>query len=195
MLLGFLAQGRSGQRCLPFRRRVCVLLVITGIPLNCFFFLAEGMRLSRKRMPTKLCVIVEARSDQPGVPAFFELLNLCKGLVSSADLHATTSPCRSDSGLRFGPHFLLKTPRLFRAFLGLSGFGFLGWGVGPHSHQYAFLKVCVCVCVSPSVSRSLTFFHRFAGGLAAHFSTLANETREMGGWVCGRTDLYLLSNC
>ena len=26
------------------------------------------MRLSRKRMPTKLCVIVEARSDQPGVP-------------------------------------------------------------------------------------------------------------------------------
>ena len=35
---------------------------------------AGGMRLSRKRMPTKLCVIVEARSDQPGVPALFELL-------------------------------------------------------------------------------------------------------------------------
>ena len=28
------------------------------------------MRTSRKRMPTKLCVMVEGRSDQPGVPAF-----------------------------------------------------------------------------------------------------------------------------
>ena len=75
------------------------------------------MRLSRKRMPTKLCVIVEARSDQPGVPAFFELLNLCKGLVSSADLHATTSPCRSDSGLRFGP--LLSPSHSTHVFSGL----------------------------------------------------------------------------
>ena len=33
----------------------------------CFF--AGGMRPSRKRMPTKLCVMVEARFDQPDVPA------------------------------------------------------------------------------------------------------------------------------
>ena len=50
--------------------------------------------------------------------------------MHSADVHATTSPCRSDSGLRFGPHFLLKTPRLFRAFLDLSGFGFLRLACG-----------------------------------------------------------------
>ena len=31
------------------------------------------MRPSRKRMPTKLCVMVEARSDQPGVPAIENL--------------------------------------------------------------------------------------------------------------------------
>ena len=31
------------------------------------------MRPSRKNMPTKLCVMVEARSDQPGVPAFQNL--------------------------------------------------------------------------------------------------------------------------
>ena len=51
------------------------------------------MRLSRKRMPTKLCVIVEARSDQPGVPAFGTVdkakavtLIFHKGLVHSADV-------------------------------------------------------------------------------------------------------------
>ena len=37
------------------------------------------MRLSRKRMPTKLCVIVEAKSDQPGVPAF-ENLSMAKAV-------------------------------------------------------------------------------------------------------------------
>ena len=37
------------------------------------------MRPSRKRMPTKLCVMVEARSDQPGVPAF-ENLSMAKAV-------------------------------------------------------------------------------------------------------------------
>ena len=40
------------------------------------------MRLSRERMPTKPCVIVEARSDQPGVPAF-ENLSLAKAKLSN----------------------------------------------------------------------------------------------------------------
>ena len=48
------------------------------------------MRPPRKRMPTKLCVMVEARSDQPGVPAFGTVdkavtLIFFKGLVHSAD--------------------------------------------------------------------------------------------------------------
>ena len=37
------------------------------------------MRPSRKRMPTKLCVMVEAGSDQPGVPAF-ENLSMAKAV-------------------------------------------------------------------------------------------------------------------
>ena len=37
-------------------------------------------------------------------------------------------------------------------------------------------KMCVCVCVSTSVTKSFE-----CRGLAAHFSTLANEAREMGG--------------
>ena len=37
------------------------------------------MRPSRKRMPTKLCVMVKARSDQPGVPAF-ENLSMAKAV-------------------------------------------------------------------------------------------------------------------
>ena len=44
------------------------------------------MRPSRKRMPTKLCVMVEARSDQPGAPAF-ENLSIAKAVqyIVSAD--------------------------------------------------------------------------------------------------------------
>ena len=37
------------------------------------------MRTSRKRMPTKLCVMVEGRSDQPGVIAF-ENLSIAKAV-------------------------------------------------------------------------------------------------------------------
>ena len=40
------------------------------------------------------------------------LLPFCKVLASSADLRATTSPCRSVVGLRFGPPFLMKTSRI-----------------------------------------------------------------------------------
>ena len=50
--------------------------------------------------------------------------------MRSADLHGPSSSCRSDSGLRFRPHFLLKNPRLFRTFLDLSGFGFLRLACG-----------------------------------------------------------------
>ena len=49
------------------------------VPVGLFPFSAGGMRLSRRRMPTKLCVIVEARSDQPGVPAF-ENLSVAKAV-------------------------------------------------------------------------------------------------------------------
>ena len=51
----------------PLGGRVCVCvcnLWSHKVPV------AGGMRLSRKRIPTKLCAIVEARSDQPGVPTF-----------------------------------------------------------------------------------------------------------------------------
>ena len=37
------------------------------------------MRPLRKRTPTKLCVMVEARSDQPGVPAL-ENLRMAKAV-------------------------------------------------------------------------------------------------------------------
>ena len=61
------------------------------------------MQPSRKRMPTKLCVMVEAGFDQPGVPAletvaravipiFADKAN--KALVRSADVHGPSSPCR-----------------------------------------------------------------------------------------------------
>ena len=48
---------------------VCVKPCFQGILLPLEITLAGGTRLSPKRMPTKLRVIVEARSDQPGVPA------------------------------------------------------------------------------------------------------------------------------
>ena len=74
---------------------VCVPLEITGIPSDCddsFSFSARGMRPSRKRMPTKLCV-----SDQPGVPACLNCCpscystSSCKVLVGSAEVHGPSS--------------------------------------------------------------------------------------------------------
>ena len=82
------------EHCDPNPRCVCVTLGIIGILSDCSRFcelLAGGMRPSRKRMPTKLCVMVEARSDQPGVPACLNCcpscysISSCKVLVSSAD--------------------------------------------------------------------------------------------------------------
>ena len=60
------------------------------------FLIAGGTRPSRKRMPTKLCVMVEARSDQPGVPACSNCCpsystSSCKVLVSSAEVHGPSS--------------------------------------------------------------------------------------------------------
>ena len=112
-----------GQRCLPLGRRVCVPLVITGIPLNCCFFLAGGPWTLGWHGPTKT-----HPSCRENVPAWCTwahykmqlvatLLPSCKVLVSSADLHATTSPCRSVVGLRFGPPFLLKTSRIRGSYL------------------------------------------------------------------------------
>ena len=51
------------------RARVCVWNIWIDVKLLSCFFKAGGMRLSRKRMPTKLCVTVEAQSDQLCVPA------------------------------------------------------------------------------------------------------------------------------
>ena len=71
---------------LPSGRRVCVCNPWNHrdpFGLFCFGFASDytagGMRPSRKRMPTKLCVMVEARSDQPGVPAF-ENLSMAKAV-------------------------------------------------------------------------------------------------------------------
>ena len=58
---------------------VCVKPCFQGILLPLEITLAGGTRLSPKRMPTKLRVIVEARSDQPGVPAF-ENLSVAKAV-------------------------------------------------------------------------------------------------------------------
>ena len=49
------------------------------VPFGLFPFSAGGMRPARKHTPTKLCVMVEARSDQPGVPAF-ENLSMAKAV-------------------------------------------------------------------------------------------------------------------
>ena len=81
---------------------VCVCVVCTlgikgivGLFLTCL--IAGGMRPSRKRMPTKLCMMVEARSDQPGVPACLNCCpsgystSSCKVLVSSAEVHGPSS--------------------------------------------------------------------------------------------------------
>ena len=44
-------------------------------------FPAGGMRPSHKRMPTKLCVMVEAGTDHPGVPANFNPVELLTMLL------------------------------------------------------------------------------------------------------------------
>ena len=79
---------------------MCVPLEITGILSDCddsSSFSAGGMRPSRKRMSTKLCALVEARSDQPGAPACLSCCpscystSSCKVLVSSAEVHGPSS--------------------------------------------------------------------------------------------------------
>ena len=53
-------RGRAGA-C------VCVCVCVNRFNMRMLNF--RGLRPSRKRMPTKLCVVVEAGSDQPAVPA------------------------------------------------------------------------------------------------------------------------------
>ena len=80
-------------------------------------------------------------------PASFEILNFLvkdvKGYNAAAVTHGTSSLCRIGFALRFGPHFLLKTPMLFRTFLDLSGFGFLRQACGT-----AVKSVCISISVS-----------------------------------------------
>ena len=112
------------------------------------------MRPSRKRMPTKLCVMVEARSDQPGVPACLKCCpsccsnSSCKVLVSSADVHGRrhlVDPISSTLCLRFGPHLRLKAPHHPLGLNLYSGNGCLcGNRIQTSTHFYK----CVCVCVA-----------------------------------------------
>ena len=64
--------------CNPWNHRDPLGFVLLAFFLSSFT-IAGGMRPSRKRMPTKLCVMVETRSDQPGVPAF-ENLSMAKAI-------------------------------------------------------------------------------------------------------------------
>ena len=56
--------------------------------------------------------------------------------MSSADLHAPTSTCRFEPGLRFGPPFLLRPPGFDGFLLVPLGNGTLGRRVAPHSAQF-----------------------------------------------------------
>ena len=108
---------------------MCVPLGITGILLDCsglffrlfwfvFSFAAGGPWTLGWRGPTK--THPSCRENAPAwctwahykTQLVATLLPFCKVLVSSADLHATTSLCRFVVALRFGPPFRLKTPRL-----------------------------------------------------------------------------------
>ena len=116
---------------------MCAPLVITGIPLNCFFFFSRGTAwlvtvVQRRGCYKSLIWILDAESTYLlgcGVDKL-SLQSSRIGLVSSADVHGPPSSCRPDLDLSFWPHFLLKAPRLFRAFLDLSGFGFLRLACG-----------------------------------------------------------------
>ena len=62
-------------------------------------------------------------------------------LVNSADVHARrhfVDPNSSLWCLRFGPHFLLKTPGSLGLSWTFQDLGFLGWRVAPLSSQYAY---------------------------------------------------------
>ena len=127
------------------------------VPFGFFSFSAGGMRPSRKRMPTKLCVMVEARSDQPGVPACLKCCpsccsnSSCKVLVSSADVHGRrhlVDPISSTLCLRFGPHLRLKAPHHPLGLNLYSGNGCLcGNRIQTSTHFYK------CVCVSQLAPR------------------------------------------
>ena len=68
--------GLALKICLPSGRRVCVPLVVTGILSDCtnfYRFSAGGRSRCKGLRLTKLPCIWEARSDQPGVPAFENL--------------------------------------------------------------------------------------------------------------------------
>ena len=55
-----------------------------------FYQYAGGMRPSHKRMPTKLCVMVEAGTDHPGVPANVNPVELLTKLLHYVvSLHST----------------------------------------------------------------------------------------------------------
>ena len=111
---------------------VCVTLGIIGILLDLLGLLSYFLTLFQQGAHGHLDGMGQRRPIQAVVktyllgapgriirrswwPPFF--LPFCKVLVSSADLHATTSPCRSVVGLRFGPLLLLKTSRIRGSYL------------------------------------------------------------------------------
>ena len=105
-----------GQRCLPLGRRVCVPLVVTGIPLSCFFFLAGGPWTLGWHGPTKThpscrenvpawCTWAHCKMQLVAIYSFL-ILQMC------TDRRHLVDPNSSIWCLRSGPHFRLKTPSL-----------------------------------------------------------------------------------
>ena len=100
--------------------------------------------------PTKLPDARDMRADHSHVPAIFQFSEWREAkprtsktwyfvLHVAAVTHGTPSLCRIGFALPFGPHFLLKTPRLF------TGFGFLR--LACVKSVRISISVCVCVCV------------------------------------------------
>ena len=83
-------------------------------------------------------VHADITADHRDVPAFLELLNFGKGLVSSADMHVTPSPRRSVFALSFWPSFLLKSSRFLWFVHVPLGIGILSRRVASLSVQYAY---------------------------------------------------------
>ena len=71
------AGSSCGKPCAPF----CVISFSRLSIFTVFQQVAGGMRPSHKRMPTKLCVMVEAGTDHPGVPANFNPVELLSKLL------------------------------------------------------------------------------------------------------------------
>ena len=118
---------------------MCVTLGVIGILLDLFRLSAGGPSMYCVRWSNEAATVhADITADHRDVPAFLELLNFGKGLVSSADMHVTPSPRRSVFALSFWPSFLLKSSRFPWFVHVLLGNGTLGRRVAPQSSQYAY---------------------------------------------------------